>query len=461
MTTSEKMKGFAIRQLYSWLDKDPEENIPKILDYLEKHDTDGDSLTRQIEGIRKAMADPAGNWYRLVKSLWTDIDGAQRKKLVETVVINGTLIGTPKSTRLQEKYQCNIPWAILMDPTSACNLHCTGCWAAEYGNKLNLSFDELDEIIRQGKELGTYVYIYSGGEPLVRKATLMRLCRKHDDCAFLAFTNGTMIDDAFADEMLQVSNFVPAISIEGFRDATDSRRGRGTYDKVIAAMARLKARKLLFGISCCYTSANTEVIGSEEFIDTMIGMGAKFAWLFTYMPIGAGAVPELLVTAEQRKFMYEQVRRFRQTKPLFTMDFWNDGDAVGGCIAAGRGYCHINANGDVEPCAFIHYSSANIKEAPLLEAYRSPLFMAYRQNQPFNENMLRPCPVLDNPGRLTEMVAASGAYSTDLACPEKAGDYCGRCVAAAERWAPVADEIWESLPNRRGVLRTGKMAKKS
>ena len=420
MNASEVLKGFAMKQVYSYLDKDPEANLPNLLDMLEKYDKNGQAVTTQVEGIRAALSDPNNNWSKLVKSLWTDIDDEQRKKLVETVVINGTLIGTPATMKMQDKYQCNVPWAILMDPTSACNLRCTGCWAAEYGNKLNLSYEQLDSIICQGKELGTYVYIYSGGEPLVRKTDLIRLCEKHDDCAFLTFTNGTLIDDAFADEMLRVKNLVPAISIEGFEEATDCRRGEGTYRKVIEAMTRLKERKLLFGISCCYTSKNVEVIGSEEYFDSMIDMGAKFAWLFTYMPIGAAAVPELIATAEQRKFMYEQIHKFRKTKPLFTMDFWNDGDAVGGCIAGGRGYCHINANGDVEPCAFIHYSDSNIKEKTLLECYQSPLFMAYRRSQPFNDNMLRPCPVLDNPGRLTQIVEESGARSTDLESPERA-----------------------------------------
>lgn len=461
MKISDRIKGFTLKQMYAYLDKDPDTNIPKLLDYLEKSDKGGQGVTDQIENIRKVISDPSSNWYRLIKSLWTDIDAEQRKALVETAVVNGSLIGTPETMRWQDKYQCNVPWAILMDPTSACNLHCTGCWAAEYGNKLNLSFDELDSIIRQGKEMGTYVYIYSGGEPLVRKDDLIRLCEKHSDCAFLAFTNGTLIDDKFADEMLRVHNFVPAISIEGFEEATDYRRGQGTYQKVIEAMERLKARKLLFGISCCYTSKNVEVIGSEEYFDSMIDMGAKFAWLFTYMPIGAAAVPELIATAEQRKFMYKQIHKFRETKPIFTMDFWNDGDAVGGCIAGGRGYCHINANGDVEPCAFIHYSDSNIREKTLLEAYQSPLFMAYRKAQPFNENMLRPCPVLDNPGALTKIVDESGAHSTDLESPERACDYCGKCEKAAAAWAPVADEIWENLPTKNGVHTSGKMAKKS
>ncbi len=360
MNASEVLKGFAMKQVYSYLDKDPEANLPNLLDMLEKYDKNGQAVTTQVEGIRAALSDPNNNWSKLVKSLWTDIDDEQRKKLVETVVINGTLI-----------------------------------------------------------------------------------------------------DDAFADEMLRVKNLVPAISIEGFEEATDFRRGEGTYRKVIEAMTRLKERKLLFGISCCYTSKNVEVIGSEEYFDSMIDMGAKFAWFFTYMPIGAAAVPELIATAEQRKFMYEQIHKFRKTKPLFTMDFWNDGDAVGGCIAGGRGYCHINANGDMEPCAFIHYSDSNIKEKTLLECYQSPLFMAYRRNQPFNDNMLRPCPVLDNPGRLTQIVEESGARSTDLESPERACDYCNRCVPAAEKWAPVADELWNSLPKKKGVQLTGKMAKKS
>ncbi len=207
-------------------------------------------------------------------------------------------------------------------------------------------------------------------------------------------------------------------------------------------MKILKERKLLFGISCCYTSQNTGVIGSDAYFDEMIERGAKFAWLFTYMPIGADAAPSLMASAEQRKYMYEQVRRFRQTKPIFTMDFWNDGEFVGGCIAGGRAYLHINANGDIEPCAFIHYSDSNIRSKTLLAAFKSPLFMEYHKNQPFNSNHLRPCPLLDNPGRLAEMVDRSGAKSTDMKKPEDVHALSGKCVFAAERWAATADEIW-------------------
>lgn len=160
------------------------------------------------------------------------------------------------------------------------------------------------------------------------------------------------------------------------------------------------------------------------------------------MPVGNAAVPELMVTPEQRRFMYEQVRKFRRTKPLFTMDFWNDGEYAGGCVAGGRRYLHINANDDMEPCAFVHYSDANIRDKTILEALKSPLFMAYHDGQPFNGNHLRPCPLLDNPDKLRSMVHLSGAHSTDMESPEDVDSLTAKCDGPAQRWAPVADDLW-------------------
>lgn len=441
MELKEKAQAFAVKKALEYLDKDPETNLPKLIDWFEKFDVKG-TLKKQVNIIRPVVSDPDNNWHKLVFSLWEDIDAGVRNKIFENLIINGCLLGYQRQKENKEKYNCNVPWAILMDPTSACNLKCTGCWAAEYGNHMNLTYEEMDSIVNQGVELGTYVYLFTGGEPLVRKKDIIRLCEAHSDCVFSTFTNGTLIDEAFAEEMLRVKNFVPAISIEGFEEATDSRRGDGTYQKIIRAMEILKAKKLPFGISCCYTSANAEVIGSEEYFDYMVELGAKFAWFFTYMPVGKGAVTDLIARPEQREMMYHKIREYRNTKPLFTVDFWNDGEYVGGCIAGGRSYCHINANGDIEPCAFIHYSDSNIREKTLLEAYRSGLFMGYHDNQPFNDNMLRPCPVLDNPGRLTDIVEKSGAKSTDYQNLESAKEFSDKCVDAAANWTLVADRLW-------------------
>ena len=438
-TVKESLQTFGLKRIVSYMDKDPDENIPKVLDWIEKVG----GIKEQTKVCRKGFENKDGNWYRLIKSFWTDVDDGVRKTIFENFVVNATILGSKRRNKCRKKENCSIPWAILMDPTSACNLHCVGCWAADYGNKLNMSSEELDNIINQGKRMGVFMYIYSGGEPLVRKYDIIRLCEKHPDCQFLAFTNGTLIDEAFADDMLRVKNFVPAFSIEGFEEETDFRRGKGTYQAVIKAMEILKRKKLVFGISCCYTSKNFDTIGSDEYFDTMIRMGAKFAWLFTYIPIGKDAVTELMVTPEQREYMYHTIRQFRKTKPIFTMDFWNDGEYVNGCIAGGKDYLHINANGDIEPCAFIHYSDSNIQDKTLLQALKSPLFMAYHNNQPFNSNMLRPCPLLDNPEMLKTIVEVTGAKSTDMQSPEDVNDLVSKTYPAADRWAPVASRLWE------------------
>ena len=444
MDVSTAMKKFGMEQALNYAIKDPEKNLLKLLGWVDKLAGDGpDSFPTQRAVFRQVLSDPENNMYQLIMSVLKDIDQGVLKATFENFFLNANIIGWPRQEEYRQKYGCNIPWAILLDPTSACNLHCTGCWAAEYGNKLNLSFDEIDSIITQGKEMGVYMYIYTGGEPLVRKKDLIALCEKHSDCQFLSFTNATLIDEAFADEMLRVKNFIPAISLEGFEMATDGRRGQGVYQKVIRAMEILNAKHLPFGISACYTSANLDSISSYAFMDHIIELGAKFIWYFHYMPVGNDAAPELLPTPEQREFMYHRIRDIRATKPIFAMDFQNDGEYVGGCIAGGRRYLHINANGDCDPCVFIHYSDSNIREKTLLECLRSPMFMAYHDGQPFNDNHLRPCPMLENPQKLRQMVEKTGAKSTDMQSPESAEHLCAKCDAYAANWAPTAEKLWQ------------------
>lgn len=424
-----------------FLEQDPEANLPKLMALVDRLAPSG-WYESQRAAFRRAIAEK-GNWYQLLLKAY-DLDAEVRKTLFQNFIINASLRGSAIQESISAKENCNVPWAILLDPTSACNLHCTGCWAAEYGNRLNLTLDTLDNIIRQGTELGTYMYIYTGGEPMVRKADLIEICERHPDCVFLAFTNGTLIDEAFCKEMLRVKNFVPAISVEGFETATDGRRGSGVFQKVVRAMQLLKEHSLPFGISTCYTSANCADVSSEAYFDQMIEWGALFVWFFHYMPVGKGAVPALLPTPEQRSEMYRRIRQYRSSKPIFSMDFQNDAEYVGGCIAGGRRYLHINANGDVEPCVFIHYSNVNIHDCTLLQALKSPLFMAYHDNQPFNDNMLRPCPMLENPDILRKMVKETNAKSTDYEAPEEVDVLCDRAVPYAECWKPAAEALWQA-----------------
>ena len=410
----------------------------------------GDSFSEETyEHARAVLTDADSKWSKLINCVLDQTAPNVARTTALNLGYEAFFRGTKTIRENRTKYHCNIPWLILFDPTSACNMHCVGCWAGEYGNKNNLSFEDMDKIITQGKELGVYMYIYTGGEPLVRKADIIRLCEKHDDCVFLCFTNGTLIDEAFADDMLRVKNFVPAISLEGFQEPTDSRRGQGVFDKVIRAMDILHERKLIYGISSCYTSVNYESITSEEYFDMLIEKGAYFIWYFHYMPVGNDAAPELLPNPEQREAVYRRLRDLRARKPLFTMDFQNDAEYVGGCIAGGRRYFHINANGDMDPCVFIHYSDSNIREKTILEGLRSPLFQAYHDGQPFNNNMFQPCPMLENPHKLRDMIEKTGAKSTDLQSPESAEHLCGKCDHYAECWQGKAEQLWDEIPEER------------
>ena len=426
------------------IEKDREKEMLKLIDLMEKY-MSGEKLDIDYGKVKDMTCNKDCALNQYLNRLLDELD----PNVVKTTVLNfgfeAMLHGTKTIRKMRTVHNCNIPWLILMDPTSACNLHCTGCWAAEYGNKLNLSYEELSNVVKQGKEIGVYFYMFTGGEPLVRKKDIIQLCEEHHECQFLAFTNGTLVDEAFCQEMKRVGNLALAISLEGSPEVNDLRRGAGVYGKVMHAMELLKENGLIFGTSICYTSKNCESVTGKEFVKLMVDKGCRYAMYFHYMPVGNEASLELLPTPEQRMYIKDRIREIRKLENgegLFTMDFQNDGEFVGGCIAGGRNYFHINANGDAEPCVFIHYSGANIRTHSLLEILKQPLFMAYHNNQPFNENHLRPCPMLENPEILQRLVNETGAKSTDLQSPETVEHLCTKCEEYARNWKPHADKVW-------------------
>ena len=429
------------------IDKNREAEVVKLIDFMAKYMSD-EKMDVDYEKAKAIISDKNNALNKYMNRILDEVDPKVLKTMALNLGFEAFMHGTKTIRKMREKYQCNVPWLILMDPTSACNLHCTGCWAAEYGNKLNLTLEEMDSVVTQGKELGVYFYMFTGGEPLVRKADLIKLCEKHNDCAFLSFTNGTLVDEAFCEELKRVGNLYLAISLEGFSEVNDLRRGNGVFGKVMHAMDLLKENGLVFGTSICYTSKNWDAVTSDEFVDLMIDKGCRYAMYFHYMPVGNDASLDLLPTPEQRTYIKDRVREIRSMtkgKGIFTMDFQNDGEFVGGCIAGGRNYFHINANGDAEPCVFIHYSDANIRTHSLLEILHNPLFMAYHNNQPFNKNHLRPCPMLENPEILQRMVKETGAKSTDLQSPESAEHLCHKCEEYARMWKPCAEKLWAEI----------------
>lgn len=437
--------GFVLDKTLKYVDKDPKKNIVKLINKAEF--ISGKTFPKKVfDSFRTAVQDNDNVWADYVMRILRDIDRENLKKAFLSFVLGAGYHGTKAVRKNREKYKCNIPFLTLLDPTSACNLRCKGCWSAEYGHKFNLSFEEMDSIVSQGVALGTHLYMFTGGEPLIRKNDILELCRKHKNCTFLAYTNATLIDQQFCEDMKEVGNLALAISIEGNEETNDFRRGEGAYETSIKALDLLKKNGCLYGISVCYTSKNIDEVTSDRFLDLMIEKGVKFGLYFNYMPVGTDAVAELIPTPEQRTYMYNWLRRVRNSKtgkPMFVMDFQNDGEYVGGCIAGGRNYIHINSAGDMEPCVFVHFSDSNIRTHTILEALQSPLFMAYYHNQPFNDNHLRPCPLLENPDCLRKIIAVTGAKSTDLVNQEGVEHLCAKCDKFAAEWAPVAQKLWD------------------
>lgn len=437
--------GFVLDKTLKYVDKDPKTNIVKLIDKADF--ISGKTFPKKVfDSFRAAVQDDDNVWSGYAMSILNDVDRDNLKKMFLSFVLGAGYHGTRTVRKNREKYKCNVPFIMLLDPTSACNLRCKGCWSAEYGHKFNLSFEEMDSIVTQGVALGTHLYMFTGGEPLIRKDDILKLCRKHKNCTFLAYTNATLIDQKFCEDMKEVGNLALAISIEGNEETNDFRRGEGAYETSVKALDLLKKNGCIYGISVCYTSKNIDEVTSDEFLDLMIEKGVKFGLYFNYMPVGTDAVAELIPTPEQRTYMYNWLKKVRNSKtgkPMFVMDFQNDGEYVGGCIAGGRNYIHINSAGDMEPCVFIHFSDSNIRTHTILEALQSPLFMAYYHNQPFNDNHLRPCPLLENPDCLRRIVEMTGAKSTDLVNQEGVEHLCAKCDKFAAEWAPVAQKLWE------------------
>lgn len=442
-TLKEMVTLSALKEGLKYLEhNNSQENLMKLLHVAEKIVVDPGHLT-MVEGIKKGIMDEDSMIYRYLQRHLLELTHDSREKLITSFIGRGFLLGRPKSEEMSRKYGCSIPWSILLDPTSACNLNCIGCWAAEYSKNTAIRYERIDRLVEEGKELGIYTFIYSGGEPLTRKKELIKLAEKHQDCYFLAFTNGTLVDKEFAKALARVGNFSLAFSIEGFEEETDARRGKGSFESYMRAMDLLKEEGVLFGFSTCYHSKNYEIVGSDEYLNMLMEKGCLYGWYFTYMPLGKDANLDLICTPEQRESMYHKLRKSREHRPLFLLDFWNDGEYINGCIAGGRKYFHINSAGDVEPCAFIHYSNVNINEVSLIDALQCDLFKEYQNAQPFNENLLMPCPLLDNPQQIRKMVQRSGAHSTQPLDLEDVEDLAAKCDPIAAQWEVTARRLWQ------------------
>ncbi|MCM8756875.1 MAG: DUF1684 domain-containing protein [Candidatus Omnitrophica bacterium] len=270
--------------------------------------------------------------------------------------------GIPKRRAFLEEQGFRPPCFVTISPTNVCNLKCKGCYAGDIYTRHTLSFDVFDRAINEIKEhFGAHFLVISGGEPFMYRHsghTLMDVLEKHNDVYFMAYTNGTMITREVAKKLGQLGNFTPSISVEGFAQETDERRGHSVHRKILEAMEYLREFGVPFGISVTPTRYNADLLLSDEFIDYyFFKQGAFYGWYFQYMPIGRQPSVELMVTPEQRLRMLKRIWSLVEGKRLFIADFWNSGTASDGCMAAARGggYFYIMWDGTITPCVFIPF----------------------------------------------------------------------------------------------------------
>jgi MoaA/NifB/PqqE/SkfB family radical SAM enzyme len=371
-----------------------------------------------------------------------DLHPNQRDKWITNLAVNHLLSGTNKRKAWAEKEGYYPPSTVVISPTMKCNLSCYGCYAGDYDRSLELSLEEIDSILSQMKEMGVYFAVISGGEPFFKK-DIFDIFRKHSDMAFLVFTHGGLIDEAMVEKLIEVGNVMPAFSLEGYEKETDERRGAGHFRKVMRAMDLLREAGLSFCGSFTQTSRNTDIITSDRYIDMLVEKGCFALWLFSYVPIGRNPDLSLMPTPEQRDLMRRRTIDFRAGKPLVMVDFWNDGPIISGCIAGGRKYFHINANGDIEPCVFCHFAADNIRKTTLKEALNSPLFRAVREIQGKHDNLLRPCMLIDHPEVGRQISGMDGAYSTHAGADQIFTELSVQMDEYSSRYGMIADPAWE------------------
>jgi len=402
----------AVKRIIASLPYFSKENLIRLTYLAEKVMTKYDSqVLAVIREVRRYFKEDHPS-LELARKIVEQLTPRCRDKLVENLFINAMFKGVDKCKDFASKYGFEPPWFMVISPTMRCNLNCVGCSTRKYSKDSDLPIDIVDRLITEAKnEMGMHFIVTQGGEMFVYD-DMWKLYEKHSDIYFQVYTNGTLINKKIADRLAKLGNVAPMISLEGFREHTDVRRGKGVFDKVMEAMDNLREAGVLFGFSVTQTRDNTEAVTSFEFIDMLIEKGACVGWYFQFLPIGKDPDTRLMATPEQRQRLRKFLEEVRATRSIFIGDFWNDGPFVGGCIAAGRRYIHINHKGDVEPCAFVHFAVDNIKEKSLVETLNSPFFKFLRSKQPFSKNLLTPCMIIDNPDILREAIKNRNAYPT-------------------------------------------------
>jgi len=285
-----------------------------------------------------------------------------------------------KVRREWEKRGVHVPPILVFSVTSKCNLHCIGCYHQTLRQRPNsdISDERLRKAMAEAKELGISFIVLGGGEPLMRPS-ILDIPREYPGIMFLMFTNGLLIDDAVLMKMNEKRNVVPMLSLEGYQTDTDERRGKGVYEMLQKSIAKLEKNGTFWGTSLTLTRRNFDEVTSEDFVKKLVDAGCRLFMLVEYTPVKEGT-EDWVLTETQRMELVRRRDSFRKKyRAVFVALPWDE-EEIGGCLSAGRGFIHISAEGNVEPCPFVPYSDTNLNDVSLKEALQSKMLKTIREN---------------------------------------------------------------------------------
>lgn len=283
--------------------------------------------------------------------------------------------------REYERQGVLVPPVMMISLTSRCNLSCRGCYmqARQREAAPEMTAEQLGSVVAQASDLGVSVVVFAGGEPLLRAGEILALAEEYPHLLFVAFTNGLLIDDEMADRIAARRNLVPMISLEGFRADTDARRGDGVYDRLLSASSLLKERLVFFGCSITVTGKNLDRTTDDDFIGQMTEAGFRAFVFVEYVPIEPGT-DDLVLDDARRALLNDRIAAFNREYPALFIGFPGEEGIYGGCLAAGRGFVHVNASGGLEACPAAPFSDANLTQTALKDALRSGLLEEIRSH---------------------------------------------------------------------------------
>lgn len=323
-----------------------------------------------------------------VKLILKDAMRATLKNPKETKFLIKFSKHAKKANRIRQNYSKegrNIPAFLIASITSSCNLHCTGCYSrasdacSDEAPSNQLSDEQWEDIFRQARDIGISFIVLAGGEPMIRKDVILK-ASNYPEILFPIFTNGTMIDDDYLRLFDDNRNLVPILSIEGNEDVTDSRRGKGVYRQLIRSMEIMESKNIIFGTSLTFTKYNLTSLISREYIDELHDLGCKVVFFIEYVPMNEDTI-NLAPEESQREMLFKEIDRLREEYlDMMFMSFPGDEKTSDGCLAAGRGFFHINSHGGAEPCPASPYSDTSVCETSLLETLESNLFKSLRDS---------------------------------------------------------------------------------